>query len=125
VTDRKYRLTRLADADLYDILSHTLLEFGDLQLISYASMIDKAMRMVGDQPLRPSSRARDELGPGVRSFHVEIAAGRQGAASHVLYYIPEVMEDGTLAAIILRVLWEGMEPRRYIEPGLGKAGGEQ
>jgi toxin ParE1/3/4 len=118
VSGRKYRLTALADADIQDVLSHTLLTFGARQFETYSALIEKTARMVGEEPLRPSSRRREELGPGVRSFHLEIAAGRRGAASHVLYYIPGLLEDGTEGAVILRVLWEGMEPRRLVASGL-------
>ena len=117
MSGRKYRLTELADADITDILAHTLREFGQVQFEAYWGLIDKAADMVGDDPMRPGSRPRDELGEGVRSFHVEIAARRRGAASHILYYIP-----GDPGALILRVLWEGMEPKPRVAGGLDEIG---
>jgi toxin ParE1/3/4 len=120
VSGRKYRFTALADADIESILTHTLQEFGNRQLVSYAALIEKAAQMIGEEPLRPSSKARDELGPAVRSFHIEIAAGRRGAASHVLYYISGELNDGKNGAIVLRVLWDGMEPRPLVERGLNE-----
>jgi toxin ParE1/3/4 len=118
VSGGKYRLTSLADADIANILAYTMQEFGERQFEQYWALIDKAAEMIGDEPLRPSSKARDELGPAVRSFHTEIAAGRTGAASHVLYYIPGELDDGTQGAIVLRVLWDGMEPRPLVARGL-------
>jgi toxin ParE1/3/4 len=118
VSGRKYRLTDLADADIEDILDRTATRFGSRQCEAYQTLIEQACQMVGEDPMRASSRSRDELGRGVRSFHVAIAAGRKGAASHVLYYISADLEEGTPGAMVLRVLWEGMDPMRYAGFGL-------
>jgi plasmid stabilization system protein ParE len=120
VSGRTYRLTVLADADIEDILTHTLREFGDRQLELYSALIDKAARMIGDEPMRASAKPRHEAGPAVRSFHIEIAAERQGAASHVPYYVPGKLADGTEGAIVLRVLWEDMDPRPLVARGLNE-----
>ena len=122
MSGRKYRLTDLADADIDEILTYTHREFGPKQFDAYWSLIDKAGQLVGEDPMRPSSRSRDELGQGVRSFHIEIAAGRRGAAAHLLYYIPGALEDGTRGAVILRVLGEGMEPGPLVARGLDELG---
>jgi toxin ParE1/3/4 len=82
----KYRLTEAADEDVGDILRETARLFGRLQRRNYAALIEKAIEMVAEHPERGGSRQRDELALGLRSFHVELAAGRRGAASHVLYY---------------------------------------
>jgi toxin ParE1/3/4 len=118
VSGPNYRLTELADDDINSILAYTLREFGSLQLEAYSKLIDKAAQMVGQSPMRPGSKARDELGEGVRCFHVELAALRRGAASHILYYVAGPMEDGTPGAIILRVLWQGMDPKPRVTLGL-------
>jgi toxin ParE1/3/4 len=81
-------------------------------------LIDKAAQMVGEHPACPKSRPRDELGQGVRSFHVELAAARRGAASHILYYAPGPLSDGTNGTVILRVLSDRMEPKPYVAQGL-------
>jgi toxin ParE1/3/4 len=114
---RKYRLTSLADADIRDVLAHTFQKFGERQFEVYWQLIDEAARMIGEDPLRPSSKRREELGSGVRSFHLEVAAGRKGAASHILYYIAAPLDDGREGAVILRVLWEGMEPSPLVALG--------
>jgi plasmid stabilization system protein ParE len=82
VSGPNYRLTELADDDINSILAYTLREFGLLQLEAYSKLIDKVAQMVGQSPMRPGSKARDELGEGVRCFHVELAASRRGAAFH-------------------------------------------
>lgn len=121
----KYRLTSLADDDITDILGYTLQEFGPVQLEAYWGLIDKASQMVGEHPACPGSRRRDELGQGVRSFHVELAAARRGAASHILYYAPGLLSDGTPGAVILRVLSDRMEPKPYVAQGLDEVESSQ
>ena len=72
--------------------------------------------MAADNPERPGSRSREEIAPGVRSLHIELAARRLGAAAHILYYCRGRLESGGPAVIILRVLYEGMEPLRHLTP---------
>lgn len=72
------------------------------------------MELIGEAPERPGSRTRDELAPGVRSFHVELAARRRGAAAHVLYYLVRQQAGGGAEVLILRVLHERMDPTRHL-----------
>jgi toxin ParE1/3/4 len=111
-----YRLSNAADLDVDRILLETARRFGPQQRLQYALLIMAAMDLVGHVPERPGSRARDDLAPGVRSFHVERAARRQGAAAHVLFYIVEHKQaDGGADVIILRVLHDRMDPARHID----------
>jgi len=70
--------------------------------------------MVADDPERVGSRQRDDIAPGVRSLHVELAARRRHAASHILYYLRGRVDDGTDGVIIARVLYDGMDPLRHL-----------
>ena len=106
-----YVITEPAERDIKGILNNTLKVFGPRQLITYAEIIDKGMEMVGDKPERGGSIDCFEIRPGVRLFHLELAAGRLGAASHCLYYTAAQIANGTVGTIILRVLHEHMEPR--------------
>lgn len=108
------RLTEAASADIADILRETTRRFGRLQRANYAHLIDRAIAVVAENPERPGSRPRDELGPGVRSFHVELVARRLGAAAHLLYYFRTLLEDGQEGVLVLRVLHESMDPTRRI-----------
>jgi len=114
----RYRLTPAADQDVSQILQETARIFGPLQRARYAALIEQAIIMIADQPERASSRPRDELAPGVRSFHVEVAARRRGTASHVLYYLRGLFEDGSDGVIVARALHDQMEPARHLERGL-------
>lgn len=111
-------LTGAAERDILDILRTTRTRFGIPQLRSYATLIDKAIQMVAEAPDRPGMLPRPELGPDVRLFHLELAAGRRGADAHCLYYTTGILPDGTIGTIILRVFHEGMEPRRKVARSL-------
>lgn len=106
-----HRLTLRAEADIERILDETHSEFGTHQLLAYSKHLDRAIDMVAQAPGRPSSKDRDELGPGIRSFHVALATDRRRGASHVLFY--QVMRGHGVEdeVVILRVLPDRMEPR--------------
>jgi toxin ParE1/3/4 len=73
------------------------------------------MRKIAAEPEGPATRRREELRPGIRSFHLRHArstdqAGRVRRPVHVLYYravTPDLIE-------IVRVLHERMEPSRHL-----------
>jgi len=110
----RHELTEPAERDIRGILRDTIKMFGPMQMQVYARLIDRGIEMVADSPDRPSSLDRSELAPGVRLLHLELAAGRRGAAAHCLYYMTGKLSDGSTGTIILRVLHERMEPRYRI-----------
>jgi toxin ParE1/3/4 len=109
-----YRLTPAAEQDIADILRETARMFGPMQRARYAALLGQAAELVAAEPARPGSRRRDDLGPGIRSFHVELAARRRGAASHILYYLQARLEGGDEGIVIARVLHQSMEPARHL-----------
>jgi toxin ParE1/3/4 len=113
-----YRLTVAARADIKDILRRTGQQFGSAQRSRYNRLIETAAAMVSSAPFRPGSRSRDECGPGVRSFHVGLAAGRSRSAAHVIYFLPQQSNGPDAAVLILRVLHERMDPARHFDPDL-------
>lgn len=115
-----YEITKAAERDIKEILAKTLKVFGTHQLAVYGEIIDRGMAMVGDDPERGGAIDRSEIVPGVRLFHLELAAGRSGAASHCLYYSTGMMSNGVVGTIILRVLYEHMEPRYKVVRSLNK-----
>ena len=104
------RLTREAERDLAEIARYTVQTFGADQAMRYAALVERALVLLVDNPLRPASRERDELRPGVRSLHLSRAAARRHATSHILYYHLATGGDGAQDVVILRVLHERMEP---------------
>lgn len=115
----KVELTELADADVAEILSQTATIFGPRQLDAYATIIKRGVAMIGESPERPGSVERPGLSRGVRMLHLELAAGRRGAAAHCLYYIRGRLSNGDDGVVVLRVLHERMEPRLRLSPEVG------
>lgn len=109
----RYRLTEAAAEDIEQILIESARLFGPVQRDRYASILEKAVEMVADRPDRVGSRDRGDLARGLRSFHLELAAGRLGAASHIIFYMPSGRGDGV---IVVRALHESMDPGRHIGP---------
>lgn len=114
MSGRRYRLSRLATADLALILEETARLFGLMQQRKYADLIIDAVKLVTADPERLGSKSYDELGSGLRSFRVERAARRRGAAAHVLFYRVENLDDGLPGTMILRILHDRMDPEIHI-----------
>lgn len=120
----RFRLSRLAEADLAYILATSTERWGADAARRYAALLAAAMRKVAADPQAPATRARSELRPGIRSFHIRHARAdmpepRVRRPAHVLYYralAPDLIEIG-------RVLHERMEPNRH--PGTGTADEER
>jgi toxin ParE1/3/4 len=110
-----FRLSRLAEVDLVGILATSRGQWGVVGVRRYAALIAAAMRKVASEPRGPATRARGELRPGVRSFHLRYARnadpkGRVRRPVHVLYY--RAVAPGLIE--IVRLLHERMEPRRHL-----------
>jgi toxin ParE1/3/4 len=110
-----FRLSRLAEADLVDILaaSHRQWEVDGRR--RYVALLTAAMGKIAAEPEGPMMRRRDELRPGIRSFHLRHArgadrAGRVRRPVHVLYY----REVAAGLIEIVRMLHERMEPSRQL-----------
>jgi toxin ParE1/3/4 len=111
----RFRLSRPAQADLEHILAASAQRWGIEGRRRYATILAAAMRKVAATPEGPTTRARAELAPGLRSFHIQHARGGDPNAKvrrpvHILYYrviAPELIE-------IVRVLHERMEPSRHL-----------
>ena len=111
----RFRLSRLAQADLRRILAASETRWGIEGRRRYAAILAAAMRKVAADPEGPVTRERADLSPHVRSMHLRYARGLEPAATvkapvHILYYRavrPDVIE-------IVRILHERMEPGRHI-----------
>lgn len=112
----KFRLTKAADGDIATIFRDTYRLFGENQLQRYTEIVKRGIEMVAGEPFRASSHQREDLRRGVRSFHLQLAAGRHKGAAHVLYFCIDPSDEGTV--VILRVLAEEMEPRKRIAQSL-------
>lgn len=88
--------------------------FGPKQVGIYAGYLSRAVELLEDDPSRASSLRRPDLREGARSLHLAIAAGRRGAAAHVLYFREMKDEAGDPVVVIVRVLHEHMDPRLHL-----------
>jgi toxin ParE1/3/4 len=110
VTDRGYRLSTAARADAEEILPETIRRFGTAQRRSYQALSEKTAGLVAAAPDRAGSRSRQDLRPKIRSFAIERASARRGAAAQVLYYVA----NATKGVLIIRILNGRMDPSRHI-----------
>jgi toxin ParE1/3/4 len=113
----RLRLTRQAETDIEAILEQTLLEFGPMQVQRYSAIISTALDMIAEQPDRPTARMRPEIGPNVQAFHLAQAVERRSAAAHLVYF-SKLQSGPEEEIVVLRLLHERMEPRRYLLKGL-------
>lgn len=114
----KVRYTRPADKDILNTLSNSIRLFGPKQAERYLAIIRAGAHALAEEPNRPASKARDDLGQGVRSFHLQLAVRRQGGASRVIYYCVSAGGQGEGELVILRVLADRMNPVRRIRTAL-------
>lgn len=114
----RIRLSDAAQADIVDILVWTQEQFGAAARTRYESLIVAALRDVATQPDRPGSIERQELGAGVRSWHLRLSrdhantsAGAVRRPRHFLIYRvePELLVVG-------RVLHDAMELAQHLDP---------
>ena len=111
----RFRLSRLARADIARILATSEERWGAEGRRRYAVLIATAMRQVASDSEGRTTRGRNDLVPGVRSFHARYARTDDvnlevKKPAHVLYY--RAVAPGLVE--IVRVLHERMEPSRHI-----------
>jgi toxin ParE1/3/4 len=111
----RYRLTRSARNDMGSILRTSEERHGRDARTRYAALLAAAMRRVAVDPQGRSTSDRNDLRPGMRSFHIRHSRDESRAAPvanpvHVLFY--RMAEPGVV--VIVRVLHERMEPGRHI-----------
>ena len=109
-----YLVTNAAKLDFKAVLKETKELFGPRQRVVYKRLISEGVKMVAEEPTRGGSWDRGGVVPGLRAFHLEHAAGKSGAASHMLYYAVERLANGSPRVVILRLLHERMEPRLHV-----------
>ena len=112
----RLRIAQPAQSDLANILATSAERWGTDGRRRYALLLAAAMRIVATNPEGPLTQTRNELSPGLRSFHLRHARINAQQAKvnkpvHVLYY--RAIQPGLVE--IVRVLHERMEPSRHFE----------
>lgn len=107
-----YRLSASAETDVEKIAQFTVANFGAAQANSYRALIVSALESIAENPLRPSSNARDEIRRGLRSYRIALAGARISMASHSLWYLEPT--PGSETVLVLRILHERMDPLLHL-----------
>lgn len=66
----QYRISNAARADIVDILRLSQTQFGDQARQRYQALILTALQALASTPYCIGSHDRDELAPGLRSYHL-------------------------------------------------------
>lgn len=112
----RYRLSRLARADIVDILTWSAEHFGHAARHRYRKLLEAGIRDIVADPFRPGSRPRPEIGEGIRSWHVSGSRHRTETPGvhrprHFLIY----RVDGEIV-VIGRVLHDSMDITSHTGP---------
>ncbi|WP_309604183.1 type II toxin-antitoxin system RelE/ParE family toxin [Phenylobacterium sp.] len=115
---RRLDLAESAQADIARLLRSSAADFGEAARLRYAALIATALDDLLSDPLRPTSAARPELQPGVRTYHLRhcrrrSAAGRGAVKTprHLIVYLTPTPD----LVVVLRVLHGAMDLERHIE----------
>lgn len=106
-----YRLAPRAQSDLAEILTASAIRWGRDASLRYAFLLYEAMQAVALDPEKPSSRNRNELWMGLRSFHIQhVRPAVVKHPPHILYY--RMVRPGLVE--IVRILHDRMDPSLHL-----------
>lgn len=94
-----YRLTPLAEEDLFNIISSTIESWGSAHAKVYAQTIDAALLKLAQYP--DFGRERSDIYNGAKSFPIE---------KHIVFY--QISDNGIDVA---RILHQRMDPSKHFE----------
>ncbi|MBD8594651.1 MULTISPECIES: type II toxin-antitoxin system RelE/ParE family toxin [unclassified Pseudomonas] len=117
----QYRISNAARADIVDILRLSQTQFGDQARQRYQALILAALQALADTPYRIGSRDRDrdrdELAPGLRSYHLIYSRqqakqthGTVKSPRHIVFY--RVANDHVIE--VVRLLHDAMEVQLHL-----------
>lgn len=111
---RKLSITHPARSDLTDIRRYTIDRYGRAGADAYDALLKQAIRDVWEDPFRPGSRERPEIGASIRRYHSALSRERAAltvnAPRHfILYFLPHDSE-----VVISRVLHDSRDLARHI-----------
>jgi len=105
----KLRLAAQTELDFSEIITWTIENFGERQAETYAETLTLAIEELHDGPEQLGVKARDDIGPGIRTLH-EARQGRR--RPHVAGFC----EAKDQYIDVLRLLHDSMELARHIPP---------
>ena len=96
-----------ARRDIANALQQSARRWGPRQRHQYRQLIEAAFNDLLDDPQHPASSAREEIRPGIRTFHI---ARRGRPARHLVVY--RLAADGDIH--VIRLLHDAMELSRAL-----------
>ena len=113
----QYRISNAARTDIVDILKLSQTQFGDHARRRYQALILAALQAIADTPYRIGSHDRDELAPGLRSYHLIFSRqqarhphGMVKSPRHIMFY--RVASDDVIE--VVRLLHDAMEVQLHL-----------
>jgi toxin ParE1/3/4 len=103
------RLSTLAAKDVRHAVRWSRKAFGTAQAHTYSGRLEALFEAIALDPWRPSASTRDDIGPGLRSLHMN-TLGLRG--SHTVFY-----SVGETTVTVLRLLHERMDPAHQMSGG--------
>jgi toxin ParE1/3/4 len=103
----KVRLAAQAELDFFEIITWTIENFGERQAETYAETLTLAIEALHDGPEQLGAKARDDIGPGIRTLHV----ARQGRNGRHFVVFREAQDQ---YIDVLRLLHDSMDLARHI-----------
>lgn len=106
------RIAGTARGDIVAVLKRSKGEFGDAAA-RYAALIEQAVGDVGENPQRPRSEARPEMGTSVRTWHLEFSVKRMAGRKvrHPWHFIVYRVTGAQVE--ILRILHDERDLARH------------
>ncbi|MEO4017144.1 type II toxin-antitoxin system RelE/ParE family toxin [Pseudomonas rossensis] len=112
-----FRISNAARADIVDILRLSQTQFGDQARQRHQALILAALQAIAGTPYRIGSQDRDELAPGLRSYHLiysrQQAKHPHGTVKnprHIVFY--RVANDDVIE--VVRLLHDAMEVQLHL-----------
>lgn len=105
----KVRLAAQAELDFSEIITWTIENFGGRQAETYAETLTLAIEALHDGPEQLGAKARDDIGPDIRTLHV----ARQGRSGRHFVVFSEAKDQ---YIDVLRLLHDSMDLARHIPP---------
>jgi toxin ParE1/3/4 len=113
----QYRISNAARSDIVDILRLSQTQFGDQARQRYQALILTALQDIAGMPYRIGSHYRDEIAPGLRSYHLiysrqraKQTKGTVKSPRHIVFY--RVANDEVIE--VVRLLHDAMEVQLHL-----------
>lgn len=118
---RRIRLSPLAASEIEAILERSEIVFGAAARLRYEALLETALRDIAAEPERPGVRRRDELGPGMRTYHLLYNREKARMSGGIVHRPPHFLLfrlTGTSFLDVGHVLHEAMDTSSNLPTGL-------